>query len=112
MWMEVARGGARLASLAAALMLVLAASARAADLYGYGYSPYPPVAPGAIVDLGDRFKLIEVYQPERNLDRSSRRLNLLFDTETGRSWVLRHAPPPGSNAPAYVWVEVPMAAPR
>jgi hypothetical protein len=62
-------------------------------------------------NLGGRFRLMEVDQPERDLKVSSRKLNVLFDAVTGRSWVLRYDVDPATNRDAYVWVEIPMVPP-
>ena len=36
---------------------------------------------------------------------------MMFDTETGRSWILEYSRKPNSNEQGYVWVEVPYAKP-
>ncbi len=63
------------------------------------------------VEIGTRFKLVEMDQLERNLNQASTRINVLFDTQSGRSWVLRHTVKPGGNETGYVWVEIPFAPP-
>ncbi len=68
----------------------------------------PPL--GAL-DIGEHFMLVEIDQPDRDLNQGSSRLNLLFDTANGHSWALRHARMPGGNEAGYVWVEIPFAPP-
>jgi hypothetical protein len=36
---------------------------------------------------------------------------MMFDTQTGRSWILEYGAKPNSNQQGYVWIEVPYAAP-
>jgi hypothetical protein len=62
-------------------------------------------------NMGGRFRLMELDQPERDLKVSSRKINVLFDALTGRSWVLRYDVDPVTNRNAYVWVEIPMLPP-
>src|SRR5262245_36787638 len=82
-------------------MLGLVAPAAAQD-----WPPWPP-AP-SINNLGQRFILMQLDQPDRDLRQNSTKVNVLFDTQTGRSWVLQYALQPGTNQPGYVWVEIPL----
>lgn len=61
--------------------------------------------------LSQRFVLIVLDQPDRDLNHGSSKLNMMYDTKTGRSWVLQYTVKPGSNEQGYVWSEVPYAAP-
>ena len=61
--------------------------------------------------LGQRFVLIVLDQPDRDLTHGSTKINMMYDTKTGRSWVLQYTVKPGSNEQGYVWSEVPYAAP-
>ncbi len=61
--------------------------------------------------LSQRFVLIVVDQPDRDLAKGDSKINMMFDTQTGRSWVLEYARKPNSNEQGYVWVEVPYAKP-
>lgn len=73
----------------------------------------PPTGPGPIdegtADDG-RYALRVMYQPERDLNNADPHINVLIDTRTGRSWVLRYVKMPDSHERGYVWVEVPFAA--
>jgi hypothetical protein len=62
-------------------------------------------------NMGGRFRLMELDQPERDLKVASRKINVLFDAVTGRSWVLRYDVDPATNRRAYVWIEIPMLPP-
>ena len=61
--------------------------------------------------LSQRFVLIVLEQPDRNLDHGSAKVNMMYDTKTGRSWVLEYTVKPGSSEQGFVWSEVPYAAP-
>ena len=61
--------------------------------------------------LSQRFVLIVLDQPDRDLSHGSSKINMMYDTRTGRSWVLQYTTKPGSNDQGYVWSEVPYAAP-
>lgn len=61
--------------------------------------------------LSQRFVLIVLDQPDRDLDHGSAKVNMMYDTKTGRSWVLQYTTKPGSNEQGFVWSEVPYAAP-
>jgi len=61
--------------------------------------------------LGQRFVLMVLDQPDRDLSHGSSKINMMYDTKTGRSWVLQYTVKPGSNEQGYVWSEVPYAAP-
>lgn len=61
--------------------------------------------------LSQRFTLIVLDQPQRDLTHGSTKINMMYDGKTGRSWVLEYTVKPGSNEQGYVWSEVPYAAP-
>jgi hypothetical protein len=61
--------------------------------------------------LSQRFTLIVLDQPDRDLSHGSSKINMMYDTRTGRSWILQYTVKPGSNEQGYVWSEVPYAAP-
>jgi len=63
-------------------------------------------AVGAPVEDG-RYALRVLHQPERDLDTSDPHINVMIDTRTGRTWVLRYHKMPQSHERGYVWVEVP-----
>ncbi len=65
-----------------------------------------------VVPVGSRYVIHELYQANRDLNVSDPHVNVLFDTRSGRSWVLRYARLPGGNEMGYVWVEIPLAAGR
>jgi hypothetical protein len=71
------------------------------------------IPPGAALStpLSQRFALIVLDQTDRDLARGSATINMMFDTQTGRSWVLEYARRPGTNVAGYVWVEVPYTKP-
>jgi len=72
----------------------------------YTVSPTPVAAP-----LSQRFVLIVLDQADRDLTKGDPKINMMFDTQTGRSWVLEYSRKPDSNEQGYVWVEVPYAKP-
>lgn len=83
------------------LLPILAAPALAEEL-----STTPVTEP-----LSPRFVLIVLDQPDRDLTKGDTKINMMFDTQTGRSWILEYSRKPNSNEQGYVWVEVPYAKP-
>lgn len=65
-----------------------------------------------ITNPSERFVILAVEQAQHDLNRSSGRLNLMFDSKEGRVWVLRYTTMPGTNETGYVWVEMPFKAAR
>ncbi len=59
------------------------------------------------LEIGNRFKLVEVEQADHDLRVGSPRLNLLVDTQTGRSWILQYNQRPSGPGTGYIWMEVP-----
>lgn len=84
-----------------AALLILAGPAAAEDL-----TPTPVTEP-----LSQRFVLIVLDQADRDLAKGGTKINMMFDTQTGRSWILEYSRKPNSNEQGYVWVEVPYAKP-
>ncbi|HJR21372.1 MAG TPA: hypothetical protein VJ822_07110 [Dongiaceae bacterium] len=89
-----------------ALMLAMAAMTGPAAAQDDTASPTPFAAP-----LSQRFVLIVLDQADRDLTKGDPRINMMFDTQTGRSWILEYSRKPESNEQGYVWVEVPYAKP-
>jgi hypothetical protein len=70
------------------------------------------LAPTPVTEpLSQRFVLIVLDQPDRDLAKGDTKINMMFDTQTGRSWILEYGAKPNSNQQGYVWIEVPYAAP-
>ena len=61
--------------------------------------------------LSQRFVLIVLDQGDRDLAKGDPKINMMFDSQTGRSWILEYSRKPNSNEQGYVWVEVPYAKP-
>ncbi len=61
--------------------------------------------------LSQRFVLIVLDQADRDLAKGDPKINMMFDTQTGRSRILEYSRKPNSNEQGYVWVEVPYAKP-
>lgn len=85
--------------------MFLAGAAVAQDT-GYAISPTPTAQP-----LSQRFVLIVLDQADRDLAKGDATIHMMFDTQTGRSWILEYSRKPNSNEQGYVWVEVPYAKP-
>ena len=90
----------------ALLALAALASPAPAQDSTYTISPTPVTAP-----LSQRFVLIVLDQADRDLVKGDPKINMMFDTQTGRSWILEYSRKPNSNEQGYVWVEVPYAKP-
>ncbi|MET1027116.1 MAG: hypothetical protein ABWY00_08105 [Dongiaceae bacterium] len=61
--------------------------------------------------LSQRFTLMVLDQQDRDLSHGSSKINMMYDTQTGRSWVLQYTIKPNSSEQGFVWVEVPYAKP-
>ena len=85
--------------------MALAGAAHAQD-NAYQAAPTPAAQP-----LSERFVIVVLDQTDRDLTKGESTINMMFDTQTGRSWILERALKPGSNELGYVWVEVPYATP-
>jgi hypothetical protein len=87
--------------LALAALTLLAAPAASQEL-----ATTPVTEP-----LSQRFVLIVLDLADRDLTKGDPKINMMFDTQTGRSWILEYSRKPHSNEQGYVWVEVPYAKP-
>ncbi len=85
--------------------MALAGTAQAQD-NTYEISPAPVTQP-----LSQRFVLIVLDQADRDLAKGDSKINMMFDSQTGRSWILEYSRKPNSEEQGYVWVEVPYAKP-
>ena len=93
--------------LAFGILAAMAATAPAmAQDENYTYTPTPFAQP-----LSQRFVLIVLDQADRDLTKGDPKINMMFDSQTGRSWILEYSRKPNSNEQGYVWVEVPYAKP-
>ncbi len=88
----------------AVMALADAAAAQQADAGSLAPTPFAQ-------PLSQRFVLILLDQADRDLNKGDSRINMMLDTQTGRSWILEYARKPGSNEQGYVWMEVPYAKP-
>ena len=95
----------RISALSILVTMALAAPAVAQDSTD-AYAPMPVAQP-----LSQRFVLIVLDQADRDLTKGDPKINMMFDTQTGRSWILEYSHKPDSNEQGYVWVEVPYAKP-
>jgi len=86
-------------------LMALAIPATAED-NGYNTGA-PPIAQ----PINQRFVLIVLDQPDRDVTKGDPKINMMFDSQTGRSWILEYSRKPNSNEEGYVWVEVPYAKP-
>ena len=89
--------------IALSMLMMLAGPAAAQD----GTLATTPVTEA----LSQRFVLIVLDQADRDLAKGDPKINMMFDTQTGRSWILEYSRKPDSNEQGYVWVEVPYAKP-
>ena len=92
------------AGLAALLSASLACPAFAQN-YADQLTPTPVIEPA-----GQRYILMVLDQPDRDLTHGRTKVNMLVDTKTGKTWLLEYARKPKSNEQGYVWSEVPFAA--
>jgi len=91
----------RMIALAALMLVAAPAAAQDGTL-----ATTPVTAP-----LSQRFVLIVLDQADRDLAKGDPKINMMFDSQTGRSWILEYSRKPNSNEQGYVWVEVPYAKP-
>ena len=91
------------AGLAALLSAGLAAPALAQN-YADQLTPTP-----VIEGVGQRYILMVLDQPDRDLVHGRTKVNVLVDTRTGKTWLLEYSRKPNSNEMGYVWNEVPFA---
>ena len=89
--------------LAALLSAGLAGPAFAQN-YADQLTPTPVIEPA-----GQRYILMVLDQPDRDLTHGRTKVNMLVDTRTGKTWLLEYSRKPNSNEMGYVWSEVPFA---
>ena len=91
---------------ALACLLILARPALAQQNYNYPdeLTPTPDIE-----KVGQRYILMVLDQPDRDLTQGRTKVNVLVDTKTGKTWLLQYARKPKSNEMGYVWSEVPFA---
>jgi hypothetical protein len=88
----------------AAVTLSLAAAAPALAQSAEILTPTPVIEPA-----GNRYILMVLDQPDRDLTKGSSKVNMLIDSKTGKTWILQFGVKPNSNERGYVWSEVPFA---
>ena len=62
-----------------------------------------------IEKVGQRYILMVLDQPDRDLTHGRTKVNVMVDTKTGKTWILEYARKPSSNEQGYVWSEIPFA---
>ena len=67
-----------------------------------GLTPTPVIEPA-----GNRYILMVLDQPDRDLTKGRSKVNMLLDTKTGKTWILEFGVKNRSNENGYVWSEVP-----
>lgn len=65
-------------------------------------TPTPVIEPA-----GNRYILMVLDQPDRDLTKGRTKVNMLLDTKTGKTWILEFGVKQHSNENGYVWSEVP-----
>ncbi|WP_374650733.1 hypothetical protein [Dongia sp.] len=65
-------------------------------------TPTPVIEPA-----GNRYILMVLDQPDRDLTKGRSKVNMLLDTKTGKTWILEFGVIKGTNQNGYVWSEVP-----
>lgn len=64
-----------------------------------------------IEPASNRYILMVLDQSDFDLTKSGSKVNVLLDTQTGRTWALQFGTKPNSNERGYVWSEIPFAPP-
>ena len=90
--------------LAPAVIGLLLAAPALAQNYADELTPTPDIE-----KVGQRYILMVLDQPDRDLTHGRTKVNVLVDTKTGKTWLLEYAKKPKSNQMGYVWSEVPFA---
>jgi hypothetical protein len=88
----------------AAILIAGLACPALAQNYADQLTPTPVIEPA-----GQRYILMVLDQPDRDLTHGRTKVNMLVDTKTGKTWLLEYARKPNSNEQGYVWSEVPFA---
>ena len=89
----------------AGIAALLVAGPAFAQNYADELTPTPVIEPA-----GQRYILMVLDQPDRDLTKGRTKVNMLVDTKTGKTWLLEYGRKPKSNEQGYVWSEVPFAA--
>lgn len=98
--------------LALGVLSVMALAMPAMAQQNTATAPAPVTTPAPVAEpLNQRFVLIVLDQVDRDLTKGDPKINMMFDTQTGRSWILEFSRKPNSNEQGYVWVEVPYTKP-
>lgn len=63
-----------------------------------------------IEQAGNRYVLMVLDQSDSDLTNSRNTVNVLLDSRTGKTWMLRWAVKPNSNERGFIWAEIPFAA--
>jgi hypothetical protein len=93
-----------LAAMTATALTMLASAAYAQQYYPDQLTPTPDIE-----TVGQRYILMVLDQPDRDLSQGRTKVNVMVDTRTGKTWVLQYARKPSSNELGYVWSEIPFA---
>jgi hypothetical protein len=93
----------RLIGFAAMLFAATCAPALGQNLPD-GLTPTPVIEPA-----GNRYILMVLDQPQRDLTHGSSKVNMLLDTKTGKTWILEFGVKNSQNG--YIWNEVPFTPP-
>jgi hypothetical protein len=88
----------------AALLLAGTALPALAQNYPDELTPTPVIEPA-----GNRYILMVLDQPQRDLTHGSSKVNMLLDTKTGKTWILEFGVKNNQNG--YIWNQVPFAPP-
>ncbi len=88
----------------AGLLALVSAGPAFAQNYADELVPTPVIEPA-----GNRYILMVLDQPDRDLVHGRTKVNMLVDTKTGKTWLLEYSRKPNSNEMGYVWSEVPFA---
>jgi hypothetical protein len=62
-----------------------------------------------IEKVGQRYILMVLDQPDRDLTHGRTKVNVLVDTRTGKTWILEYGGKPNSNQQGMIWSEIPFA---
>jgi hypothetical protein len=91
-------------AVAATVAVAHAGPALAQQNYADELTPTPDIE-----KVGQRYILMVLDQPDRDLIHGRTKVNVLVDTKTGKTWILEFSRQPNSNEEGYVWSEIPFA---
>jgi hypothetical protein len=91
-------------AVAATVAVAQAGSALAQQNYADELTPTPDIE-----KVGQRYILMVLDQPDRDLIHGRTKVNVLVDTKTGKTWILEFSRQPNGNEEGYVWSEIPFA---